>query len=83
VLTEIKKENTLEKIEQFLIKWAGVIDVSVLQKNNKLVALLTVTNDFVASQKEIQYSCMENLGIHQTPHQILIVRINEDKLKAA
>jgi hypothetical protein len=68
--------------EQYLLSLNDVLDASVLWCEGDLHAYITVPEDEVMSRGDIQKSCMEELGLHQTPRQITFMRART-RLRAA
>jgi hypothetical protein len=59
--------------ENFLLAQHGVLDASVWFEEGRMMAHVTIIED-TSSPKALQRACMEELGLHQTPRQILLLQ---------
>jgi hypothetical protein len=60
--------------ESFLLSQPSVVDASVWFLEGNLQAHVTVLDDAEVSRRSLQASCMEELGLHQTPRDILLIQ---------
>lgn len=66
--------------ESFLLSQPDVVDASVWISDGELNAHVTVHDESFVSHRALQASCMDELGLHQTPRNILLVNA---RLRAA
>lgn len=59
--------------EAFLLMQADVLDASVWIAEGRLLAHVTVHDDSRWSSGTLRLACAEELGIHQTPAEIMFV----------
>lgn len=60
--------------ESFLLSQPAVVDASVWFSNGDLHAHVTVIDEYAGTRRELQAACMEQLGLHQTPRDILLIQ---------
>lgn len=66
--------------ESYLLTLPGIEDASVWWSDEKLHAHVTVHDSSGLRRRTIQQRCMETLGLHQTPRELLVI---QSRLKAA
>ncbi|MBL8061193.1 MAG: hypothetical protein JNK63_10825 [Chthonomonas sp.] len=58
--------------EKYLMNLVGVVDASVYWSKGDLNAHVTVLGDAPLTAHDFQRCCMEDLGLHQTPRNVVI-----------
>lgn len=64
----------LRLTEEFLLSRPQVLEASVLWSDGKIHAFVTVSEDEQITTGELQYACMESIGLHQTPKTVKLMR---------
>ena len=59
--------------ESFLLSQPEVVDASVWFLDGDLQAHVTVLDEAAVTRRALQARCMEELGLHQTPREILLM----------
>lgn len=60
--------------EMFLLSQPEVSDASVWLSDGDLHAHVTVMDEQLVSRRALQGRCMNELGLHQTPRNILLIQ---------
>ena len=63
-----------KRTEQFLLSLPGVLDASVWVRDEALKAHVTGDAFAELNDKELQTACLDALGLHQVPRQIVMLR---------
>lgn len=61
--------------EQYLLGLEDVVDASVWWHDGNLCACVTVLDSSVVESRDFQVQCMETLGLHQTPRNIMLTEV--------
>ena len=60
--------------ESFLLSQPDVVDASVWFLDGELQAHVTVLDQAEVSRRTLQAACMDELGLHQTPRDIMLIQ---------
>lgn len=60
--------------ESFLLSQPHVVDASVWFLDGQLQAHVTVHDEAHITRRGLQAACMDELGLHQTPRDILLIQ---------
>ena len=60
--------------ENFLLSQPEVLEASVWFQDGDLEAHVTVLDELAVPMRELQARCMNEIGLHQTPRNILMIQ---------
>ncbi|HVL39531.1 MAG TPA: hypothetical protein VM328_09095 [Fimbriimonadaceae bacterium] len=63
-----------KQTEAFLLSQPEVLDASVWLTSGQLQAHVTVSDEARIDRRSLQRACLDELGLHQTPAEILLIQ---------